>query len=452
MFIFNNEDRQKRPRVQWNPLSKRLSPFVRDFGWCFVSQYGRFALQGVSFILLARILKADGLGVLSAIMGFVNILGPFTGWGSANLILKYLPRDRSQFSRSLGTAIVLLLGTGVLLTTVAALAGPLILGRSFTWPIFLAMVGSEMILLRVVEVAASTFQALDRLDLSARAYLMSGLVRLFAAGSCYVFPSHASVGLYSALYLVMSLGCAGITVWMMVHYLHSFGRPRFSIAHIRANLREGFSFSLGIASKAVYSDIDKTMLARLASVEATGLYTAAYRLMNMAFLPALALLEANAVRLSRTSASGIAAALRCAFTIFPTSLAYAATVGISLYIAAPLVPYLLGHSYVACVAVLRCLAWMPIVQVTHFLLGDVLAGVGRQGARSLCQLGVAVLNIGLNFWLIPSHYWAGAVMATYISEGLLACAMVVLVYSEWRAEARRFRIQLACVPTTSNGR
>jgi O-antigen/teichoic acid export membrane protein len=145
-------------------------------------------------------------------------------------------------------------------------------------------------------------------------------------------------------------------------------------------------------------------------------------------------MDANSVRLFQRSAEGITSALRCAFTIFPTLLGYAVVIGIAQSIAAPLAPIVLGHSYSQCVIVLRCLAWMPVIQVIHFLLGDVLAGVDRQGARSLCQLIVAIANVGLNLWLIPLYSWAGAVTATYVSEGLLACAMMVLVFSVWRSE------------------
>lgn len=437
------------PNKRWVRIAS-LAGLAQEFGWSFLSQAGRIALQGVSFVLLARVLRAEGFGLLSAIMGFVNILGPFTGWGGASLILKYLPRDRSQYPITLGTAIALLLSTSLILTGVAAVLGPSILGHTFIWPIFFAMVGSEMILFRVVEIAASTFQAVDRIDLSAKVFLLSGFVRLAAVGFCYCFGRPTTVALYSAAYLLMSILGAGLTVAMLGHYLRGLGRPRFSVTHIRGSFREGLAFSLGIASKAIYSDIDKTMLARLGTVEATGLYTAAYRLTSMAFLPALSLIGANAVRLSRSATEGIGSALRCAFQILPVLLAYAVAVGVALSVAAPLVPAVLGHSYVGCVAVLRSLAWMPIIQVVHFLLGDVLSGVDRQGARCLCQFGVAVLNIGLNLWLIPGHSWAGAVLATYISEGLLACAMVVLVYSGWRSEKQAIADSpQVCISVTS---
>lgn len=409
---------------------------AQDFGWSFLSQYGRFALQGASFILLARILEPEGLGLLSATIGFVNIVGPFAGLGSANLILKYLPRDRSHYPTSLGTAIIFMVVTGLLLTGIAASLGPLVLGKAFVWPVFLAMAISEMLSLRVVEIAASAFQAADRLDLSARTFLLWGALRLIATGLCWLLGAPATVGLYSALYLAMSLIGVAITCFMMTYHFREFGPPRFSLTHARNSVREGVSFSLGTASKAIYSDIDKAMLARLATVQAAGLYTAAYRLTTMAFLPALSLLDANLVRLFRSSTDGISSALRCAFTILPVLLSYTLLVGLAQYLAAPLVPIVLGHSYRECVVVLRVLALMPMIQITHFLLGEVLAGADRQGVRSLCQFGAAMVNIGMNLLLIPRHSWAGAVIATYVSEGLLAGAIVILVFSAWRGEKK----------------
>ena len=63
----------------------------------------------------------------------------------------------------------------------------------------------------------------------------------------------------------------------------------------------------------------------------------------------------------------------------------------------------------------RWLAFLPLVQGTHFLLGDALMGAGRQAARSIAQAGVAVLNVVVNLWLIRSFSWRGAAVASSIT-------------------------------------
>ena len=62
-------------------------------------------------------------------------------------------------------------------------------------------------------------------------------------------------------------------------------------------------------------------------------------------------------------------------------------------------------------------------------------GAGRQGLRSLCQAATAILNVGLNLWLIPRFSWRGAVIATYGAEGALALAMLAITFYYITAES-----------------
>ena len=73
----------------------------------------------------------------------------------------------------------------------------------------------------------------------------------------------------------------------------------------------------------------------------------------------------------------------------------------------------------------------------HYLAADSLTGAGRQGARTACQVGVAVANVGLNFWLIPAYSWTGAVVSTLVCDGLLAVTLWGVVAAVLRAERPR---------------
>ena len=62
------------------------------------------------------------------------------------------------------------------------------------------------------------------------------------------------------------------------------GWPRFERQRL-AELSEGFSFSLSGSSISAYNDIDKTFLVSLGQTYAAGIYTAAYRVVNVASAP-----------------------------------------------------------------------------------------------------------------------------------------------------------------------
>jgi O-antigen/teichoic acid export membrane protein len=411
-----------------NSASFPSVPLVKDVTWALIAQAGRFALQGISFLLLARILRAEGLGLIAGTMGLVNVLVPFCGWGGANLLLKYVARDRSTYPLYCGNALLLIVLSGVGLTALAVGLGPMILRGCFQWPLFLLMIGSEMLVLRLVDMATLSFQAIDRMDLVAAINLLSGGLRLSAILLCMMgTPFPVSPTRFAAWYFATSVLGAAVSVAMLWTQFRHLGPLRISRTVLLRTVREGLPFSVGIASKSVYSDIDKTMLARMSTSQATGMYTAAYRLLTMAVAPVQAVVISMSARLFRKGAEGTLPAARYASRAMPMLLAYSALVGILLTVVAPLVPLALGPSFAETARVLRWLAWMPAIQAIHGLLGEVLTGADRQGFRSTCQLALAGFNIMLNLLLIPTMSWRGAVLATYASEGLLALSMIGMV-------------------------
>ena len=88
-------------------------------------------------------------------------------------------------------------------------------------------------------------------------------------------------------------------------------QARKTIAQLEAivsELREGFYFSAGLSAQTIYNDIDKTMLARLGTLDATGIYGAAYRLIDVSFVPLSSLLAATYPIFFQKGTDGIPAA------------------------------------------------------------------------------------------------------------------------------------------------
>ena len=72
----------------------------------------------------------------------------------------------------------------------------------------------------------------------------------------------------------------------------------------------------------------------------------------------------------------------------------------------------------------------------HFFIADALTGAGRQGTRTVIQIGVAAFNILINLWIIPAYGWRGAAWSSIASDGLLALAlMLVVTYLREREQA-----------------
>jgi O-antigen/teichoic acid export membrane protein len=83
--------------------------------------------------------------------------------------------------------------------------------------------------------------------------------------------------------------------------------------------------------------------------------------------------------------------------------------------------------------------------VVHFFLSDALSGAGHQGLRSAIQIGVALFNVLINFWLIPAYSWRGAAWSSIASDALLALgigtAVLVLSRRAQGAPAKTFEVR-----------
>ena len=394
-------------------------------GWMTYSYLVGFTVQGLYFVILARVLGPAHLGVFAGALALVDILAPFAGVGSGNVLVMRSARNSSEYSDALGTALIYLGVSAVLMLgacyTACRAADPALSG------ILLPLGLSELISLRLVDLAAQAYQAHDRIRGSAHINVGAAAVRLGGVG-LFVVVSLAHRGSVLNWCWFYSASSATAALLSMGWTLSRFGGPRCSLASLRKTWRRGAFFALGTSSKTVYVDIDKFMLLQIGTATAAGIYTAAYRLVAMAFAPIQALVYASNTAMFREGARGARCSFRLVRRLSPLVVGCGATASILLIAGSPLVSVVLGRSYSTSDEALRWLAFMPTIQGLHYLLGDTLMGLDRQAIRSLLQCVTAGLNVGLNLFLIPAWSWRGAAVATYLGEGSLVLTSLLVFW------------------------
>jgi O-antigen/teichoic acid export membrane protein len=105
-----------------------------------------------------------------------------------------------------------------------------------------------------------------------------------------------------------------------------------------------------------------------------------------------------------------------------------------MFLAAPLITHVLGHSFQQSSSALRWLCLLPVFRCFHLSAGNALTGADRQGLRFCAQLFAALFNLGVNFWLIPRYGWLGAAWSSLATDGLLAITnWVILLTLDWKS-------------------
>jgi O-antigen/teichoic acid export membrane protein len=321
-------------------------------------------------------------------------------------------------------------------TAFAALAVALarfVLPPSVPLLLVLFVVLAELLFARLLDVSAMAFQAIEQLHITA--WFVFGLTcfRLFAAAILLFGVPHANALDWSGLYLLSTIGPSVLAVIIVSRRI---GRP--ALAGIRGrDLLQGTYFSISQSAQTIYNDIDKTMLARISGVGATGIYGAAYRIVDAGFTPVSSVLAAAYARFFQHGALGLRPAVTYGRAILRPAIVYSVLAAGALWLAAPLVPLFAGREFAESVVALRLLSPLILLRSAHCLAADSLTGSGHQRTRTAAQIFVAVLNIGLNLIILPRHSWRGAVCTSLISDAALAATLWTLVWRLCAHETKR---------------
>lgn len=411
----------------------KQSTLARNSVWMFLGYGLRIVAQAAYFILIARALGPREYGAFIGTTALIAVAAPFAGAGAGNLLIKNVSRDKSLFSVYWGNALFMLFVSGFALMGLIILVAHWILPPTIPMLLIVLICLADMIGARLTDFVANCFQAMDQLNFTAGLGLMPFLLRLISATIIISVWHRASAMTLGWFYLGSSaIACVigvGVVIWKL-------GAPRLALARMRKELIEGFYFGAGLSAQTIYNDIDKTMMASLSTLDATGIYGAAYRVIDVAFVPVRSVLHAAYASFFRNGQRGIVASFAYAKQILPRMIAYSLLAFVGLFVLAPLFPLVIGKDFARTVEALRWLALLPLLKTIHYFLSDSVTGAGYQGLRTAAQVFVALLNVGLNFWLIPLYSWRGAAWSSLACDGTLAVVMYGILMFVMAREAR----------------
>ena len=409
------------------------SRLARNARAMFVGQMGKIALQGAYFVILARALGISEFGAFAGTVALVALATPFASLGALNLMLRGIVQEPQDTARHFATALRVTVTGGAAMTAILVVTSPWIAPPEVGMSQIAMIAVADLLGARLVDVAGGVHAALEQMARTAAFQLWFNSVRAAGALALWASPWTFSLGHWSAVYLITS-ALPAIVILRSVQ--RDVGRAAADMQRFKREWKDGALFSLGLASQSIYNDIDKAMLARLSTLEATGIYTAAYRIVDMAFTPMRAMLAAAYPRFFAYGGRGLRPVLGFTRRIALPGVGYSLAASVGLLLFADVVPVILGEDYEPAVAALRALAVLPLFKAIHYLAADSLTGANHQRIRSAMQLTIAAVNVVLNAWLIPAYDYWGAVVASLLSDGLLAVLLWAVIAIKIRREPR----------------
>jgi len=409
----------------------RNSGLARDTGHLAIGQGLRLIIQAAYFIMVARLLGAESYGAFVAVVALAGVLAPFSGLGTNNLFVKHVRSGKRTAQLCWGNGLVATFCSGVLFSGLVFALNYLFHLRMSMW-VVAAVCISDLLLLRVIELACFGFGAIDRMKENAIQNVVGSLPRLIAIIALSMLGGPVTLEKWATAYVIASLAST-IYASYRAHVL--WGAPKFELPALREDVLEGIYFSIGTSAATIYNDIDKVMLGKV-SFAAAGIYAAAYRIVDVSMTPIRSLASAAYPKFFTKGVDGLASSRQFAITQIKRACVYSAALFVLLWAASPLLPMVLGPSYAQTASALRWLALLPLFRSGHIFLADSLSGAGFQGRRSAIQVGIAVLNIVLNLLILPKYGWRGAAWTSLASDGLLLVVLWIAIRYQLRSPVR----------------
>jgi O-antigen/teichoic acid export membrane protein len=162
------------------------------------------------------------------------------------------------------------------------------------------------------------------------------------------------------------------------------------------------------------------MLSHYGMNQANGIYSMVYRIVDIATIPIFSIRDAAMPRFFKLGTESIAAAADLTNRLLQRTLSLGVLSAAGMFVAAPLIPLVVGSGFADGVAGLRWLCLIPVFRSIHQMTGCALTGAGMQNYRTGTQMTAAAINLLLNVWLIPRWGWHGAAWSSLGTDAALA--------------------------------
>lgn len=391
------------------------NPLARNAGWMFLGQGLSVVCQAGYFVCLARLLGAAEYGVYVAAVALAALLTQYSALGSTSVLLRYVSPEPGNFPLYWANVIATTTTLGAVFAGLLTWVGPY-LSHSTTHGMLACVGVGDCVCAQLTLGAGRVFQAFERMRVTAMLNLLTNALRAVVAGTLLLVVHQATAREWVWATVGVSVMASVIAVTLVTK---SFGRPEFSAQLWKARAGEGAVFALSYSTGGVLNDLDKVMLGHYGMTLANGIYAMAYRVVDVGMMPISAVHTAAFPRFFKKGVEGAEQTRSFAGQILkrtaPTGLALAA----AMWMAAGLIPRVMGGSFAESTTALRWLCLLPVFRSLHLSAGDALTGAGKQKLRLTTQTMAAAFNFGTNLWLIPHYGWLGAAWSSLATDAML---------------------------------
>ena len=378
-------------------------------------------------VYISRTLGTGGIGEYGVVLAFLSLFEILAQLGISDLIVREVATKEARARRYLGAAIY-----------IGAVATVIVIALMFIALYFMQYPDStdsaikilsiSLIFFVVNEQILAIFVAFQRMEFRSLINIIDVFGRVLL-GITALQLGYGVIGLIVAIVIVRIATCI-LSLFITIHLgAKPDWRPGWPVCKKLLRLSPAFLLLFIVAQ--IYWTIDVIMLSKMQGMEEVGIYNVAHRIMDilktfsvsyvLAFFPMIA---QSYIASRETFQKDCAVSLKYLFIFtFP------AAIGISI-LADKIILLFFGKEFINSGLVLVILIWTICLLPFAMIFGRALVASHNQNIDLFCNIVGMIINVILNYLLIPWYSYIGAAIATLCSIFILLITQYVFIVNK----------------------
>ena len=391
-----------------------LKKYLSNTLWLFCEKVLRIGLGLFITVWMARYLGPEQFGILNYVISFVALFGVLSSLGLDKIATKELLNNPNDSQYIMGTSLVLSLIGALVLLPLAAFS--ILMVRPDNELIFImALLISSTFFFGSFNVIKSWFESHVQAKYSATIEVITNFVTVFIKG--LLIYLEAPLVAFAWVVLVEGLLLALGFIAMYLLKSNKISTWKVSFEKCKYLLKEAYPLILAGTVFVFFTRIDQVMLGSMVGDKSVGIYSAAVRLSEgWLFIPSIIATSLFPAMLNARKVDYSLYLQRTQHLLNLMVLIGIVVAVVTMFIAQPFVSLIFGSDYDESPLVLIIHIWgmlftsISIISFRYFL------SEGLQIYSFYRAFAGLILNIVLNYFLIPIYGAVGAAIATVISQ------------------------------------
>jgi O-antigen/teichoic acid export membrane protein len=405
-------------------ISSKQIVFKNTF-WLSLGQFFTRLSKFLLVVFAARILGPEGWGSFQYVLSIASMFFIVSDWGVGYLLIRDY-QQKEDFKERIHTGSLIRESLAFLSLIIALIASLIFENPNFRKTFII--LSFFLFFNNLRDYITSFFQAIQKMEkqfivtfIESLLTLIFGIIFLLTLKNFVSFAFAYFFGIFFSFILALLLA-KNFLIYL---------KPKINYEFIKYYLINGLPLVLFGMLGFVFFTTDQIILGKLKGVEAVGYYSIATRiililttfpsLFLISLFPQLALSVSNKERLRNIFKKSIPFILLMSFLLL-----------VFILIFADFLPLLFGQKYIPSIQPLKLLSLILLFIPLTNLFDNFLFSINKQWQDFFITLFCALLNVALNFLLIPQYSIFGAIYATLISQFVNLILTSLLSYRYFR--------------------